>query len=223
MRNGSRTAIAAALLLLAGTADAGEGWKEALAEAKTHARASEHLKAAELYGDAFAAVHKAGDLVAEQEVAEAWFEFLQKVPEPPVRGGEEVSSTIPGPREVAAALLARLDPARCGAFVSAPCVAGDLLLDAIRRGDGRYLAEAASALEPHGRGTKSGAGLKVLAMLARGAQSAAAGDGKAAAGLAEARDAAARQDWTDLAMAAGIELAAQHVKGAGSGRPSTPG
>ena len=221
MRIGIGTGTAATVLLLVGTAQGGDDWKSTLAEAKTQARASEHLKAAGLFGDAFAAVQKAGDIVGEQEVDEAWREFLDRVPEVPRRGGQEVSSTVPGPREVTAALMERLDPARCGAFVSAPCLAGDLLLDAIRRGDGRYVAEAAAVLEPHGKGPKSGTGLKVLAMLARGTKEAASADGKAAASLVEARDAALRQDWTDLSLAAGVELAALHAK-AGDATKAAP-
>jgi hypothetical protein len=208
-----RTAVAAAAMLLAaGAARAGEDWKADLAEAKAQAKASEHLKAAGLFGEALAAVQKAGDLVAEQEIADAFFEFLEKVPAPP-RGTATGSATpVFGPRDAKAAVMARLDPARSGAFVSAPCLAGELLLDAIRAGDGRFVAEAAAILEPHGKGAKSGAGLKVLAILARGMKEAAAGEEKAAATLAEVRDASVRQNWTDLALAAGVELAALPAK-----------
>ena len=68
MRIGIGTGTAATVLLLVGTAQGGDDWKSTLAEAKTQARASEHLKAAGLFGDAFAAVQKAGDIVGEQEV-----------------------------------------------------------------------------------------------------------------------------------------------------------
>lgn len=206
-----RTLVAAAVILAAGAADAAEGWKEKLAEARAHAKASEHLKAAGSYGDALAEAQKAGDLVAEQEVADAFFEFLERVPTP--RGTATGSTTtVAGPRDVKAAVMARLDPARCGAFVSAPCLAGELLVDAIRAGDGLYVAEAAAVLEPHGKGTGSGAGFKVLAILARGLKEAAAGEQKAAATLTEVRDASVRQHWTDLALAAGVELAALPAK-----------
>src|SRR5688572_5805040 len=206
-----RTAFAAAVILAAGAADAAEGWKEKLAEARAHAKASEHLKAAGSYGDALAEAQKAGDLVAEQEVADAFFEFLERVPTP--RGTATGStSTVAGPRDVKAAVMARLDPARCGAFVSAPCLAGELLVDAIRAGDGLYVAEAAAVFEQHEKGIKSGAGLKVLAILARGMKEAAAGEQKAAATFTEVRDASVRQYWTDLALAAGVELAALPAK-----------
>lgn len=204
--------IAAAAILAAGAADAAEGWKEKLAEARAQAKASEHLKAAGSYGDALAAVQAAGDLVAEQEVAEAFFEFLERLPRQPRGTATGSTSTVAGPRDAKAAVMARLDPVRSGAFVSAPCLAGELLVDAIRAGDGLFVAEAAAVLEPHGKGTKSGAGLKVLAILARGLKEAAAGEEKAAATLAEARDAALRQDWTDLGLAAGVELAALAAK-----------
>ena len=209
-----RTAVAAAAtLLLAGAAGAGDlEWRAKLARAHEHARASEHLKAADLYGEVLAAAQKMGDLLDEQEAAEAFFEFLEKVPEQGRGTATGSSSMAAGPREAKAAVMARLDPARCGAFVSAPCLAGELILDAIRSGDGRFVPEAAAVLEPHGKGPKSGAGLKVLAMLARGAKEADAGDERAAATLGEARDAALRQDWTDVGMAAGVELAVLHGK-----------
>src|SRR5688572_19363420 len=129
--------FAAAAAFAAPAASAKDTVQDLLAQAKEKARAAEVMEAAGLYGDALALV--------EQEVFDAFTEFLQKVPRPPREGGREVASTTGTPRDVLAAVLSRLDAKRCGAFVSAPCLAGDLLLEAIGKGDGKFVKEAAAA------------------------------------------------------------------------------
>jgi hypothetical protein len=209
---GVRAVAAAVLLLGAGGARAAEGVEPLLAGAKEKARASEFGAAAALYGDAFALTHREGDLVREQEVRDAFREFLEKLPPAPIVGGEEASSVTTDLRGVRLIVMKRLDPARCGALVSAPCLAGEVLLETVARGGGSGVAEAAEVLGPHAGTARSGLGLRTLGTLARGLVAAAAGEESAATSLKGGLETAAKQEWTDLALAASLELAAFHAK-----------
>ena len=222
MRTLAAGLLAAAAILAAGPAAAKDGWKDLLAEAKAKARASENGKASALFGEALALAQKQGDLLAEQEAFDAFREFLERLPGPPKEGGREVESIAGGSREALAAVLSKLDPKRCGAFVSAPCLAGDLLVLAVEKGDGRFVEQAAAALAPHAKGGKSGLGLATLAKLGAALKARTPGEDPAAADapLEEAFAAAVQENWTDLAMAAGVELAARAAARPGEAAPA---
>jgi len=204
--------LAAALAVSSPVASAKGTVQELLAQAKEKARAGEPAAAAGLFGDAFALVQKQSDLVVEQEVFDAFREFVERLPPPPLEGGKEVASVAGSPRDALAAVLCRLDPKRCGGFVSAPCLAGDLLLVAIEKGDGKYVKEAAVALAPHAKG-KSGLALATLAKLAAVLQETPSGAAAPADGgaLDSIVATATQEEWIDLAMAAGVERAARAV------------
>lgn len=204
--------FAAAAAFAAPAAPAKDMVQDLLAKAKEKARAAEVMEAAGLYGDALALAQKQADLLVEQEVFDAFTEFLQKVPRPPREGGREVASTTGTPRDVLAAVLSRLDAKRCGAFVSAPCLAGDLLLEAIGKGDGKFVKEAAAALAPHAKG-KSGLGLATLAKFGATLQETPSGAAPPAGGgpLELIFATASQEGWIDVAMAAGVELAARDL------------
>jgi hypothetical protein len=183
--------------------------KDFLSDAKEKARASESAKAADLYGQALALCHRQADLLAEQEAAEAFREFLERLPPPPVVGGEEASATAVDQRRALAIVMGRLDPKRCGAFASAPCIAGELVCMAAERGDGLLLQEASAALAPHAKSKSMG--LALLSRFAAALQPPATTPGGPAddAALEEVLAAAGRQSWSDLGAAAALELAAR--------------
>jgi len=178
-----------------------ESLKDLLAEAEAKSRASKPLEAAALYGQAIALGHRNGDLLQEQEAAEAFLRFY-------------AGTDGDGRREAAAAALAKLDAKRCGAFVSAPLLAGEVLLAEVAKGDGKLVAEAAAVLGWHARNARSGAAIAATASFAAAVKEARGGDpSKAALPLNEVLDLAVEQDWTDLALAAGAELAVLRLKG----------
>jgi hypothetical protein len=155
------------------------------------------LDAAQLYGQAIAKSQSTmGMLALEEEAAEEFNRFAGR--------------SRPG--DVVAAVLAKLDPKRCGAFASAPLLAAELLLLDVVAADGKHVKEAAAVLANH-RGGKSGAALKALAGFGEALRECREGDAaKAASGLKAFFDVAAAEEWTDLAIAAGIERVALRLR-----------
>lgn len=194
--------LAAAAAFAAPAALAKDSVQDLLAQAKEKARGAEPAKAAALYGDAFAQVHKQGDLVVEQEVFDAFAEFLGKLPPvPEAASGGERAKGFDHP-EALAIVLRKLDPKRCGAFISAPCLAGELLLVDVGRGTTDFLADAAAVLAANVKAGKAGIGIALTAKFAGALQ------GKDA-DLDQVMASAEAEGWTDLAMAAGIEKMAR--------------
>lgn len=172
-----------------------------IADARAAARSGDGAKTGELLGEAVARAHRAGDLLAEQEAAEAWREILSKRRQ--MATGDALE----------AALLAKLDPKRCGAFFSAPVLAGDLLLESAATGECPDLPKHAAILRPFIKGGKSGTGLAVLARLASGmVEARGAAPDKGVEFLDSALKSAGEEGWADIGVAAGVELAALHLK-----------
>ena len=171
-----------------------------LAEARAAHRGGDPEKAGALLGEAVAKAQKAGNLLAEQEAAEVFRELIGRR-----RPG------VPG--DVEPALMERLDARRCGAFFSAPLLAGEILLDAVVSGESDGLGKAAAVLKPHVKGGKSGKAVGVLSRLAAAVVEARGAAPEKAVEFLDAviKDAAA-EDWVDVATAAGVELAALHVR-----------
>lgn len=202
----TRSLVVVAWLLAASGAQAEDGkaaGKDLIQKGQAKASQGAAGEAAALFGEAIAIAQKDGDLEGEQAAADP-FLLLLKAQAP--KG--DVS-------ELVATAAAKLDPKRLGAFVSAPCLAGEILVAVAGGGDPTHLGLANVILENHVDSPKAGHGLQSIARLGRG-MALARGDNpsKAAATLREAQATFASAEWTDLVMVAGIERAALHVKAA---------
>ncbi|MHC4960104.1 MAG: hypothetical protein ACYTGN_17235 [Planctomycetota bacterium] len=112
------------------------------------------------------------------------------------------------PRGAAAlhALMRDLDPRRSGAFVSAHILARNLVLDATRTGDMRFVADARTVMAAHG-GT--GRCARTMALYADALVS----EPREAAFLLDKALATMRAEaWTYLSMHAAVELAATRIR-----------
>lgn len=191
--------------------DARGGERSALDDAKVLIREGKPLEAAGRFGDAAAAAHRSGDLGAEQDAAEALRSAMDGVatatPADAVAG---TTGTKPTRASLLAAVLAKLDAKRAGAFVSAPCLARRLVLEATETGDRAFVRAARPALAANasqGKGGRAAAAfLKYAdALLALDADE--KGASKAPALLRETFDEAVERKWPELAVHAGSELA----------------
>lgn len=189
-----------ALALAGGAAKAEDPGEDLLARAGAKARSGAPEEAAALYGEALAAAQKEGDLLEEQAAANAFLDLVGNL-----RGKS--------PEGVLAAALGKMDAKRCGAFVSAPLLAGEVVLSVALTGEPKNLAAAAAVLQPHAKSAKSGLWIRTAALLAK-SMGTARGESPAAAAasLQEAIDAALAEQWADLALAAGVELAALQLR-----------
>jgi len=205
-----------AMLLAATTASAKESSDAALRDALAIAKAGagERLHAAQRFGDAVALAQSAGDLAAEDAAASALEKFYDDCTVDAVRNPDAEGKTG-GPPSRAALLVAvmqKLDGSRCGAFVSAPALARNVLRLATQTGASECVAEAGKVLALHARKPTSGRAAAVAAKYADGFRADHAADAAAAFDAAAAD--AANCGWTDLAMHAATEAAA---KWAGNG------
>jgi hypothetical protein len=117
-----------------------------------------------------------------------------------------------GQRQALFFVLAKLDAKRRSAFVSAPALARTLLCQATLHGDGAFVTQAATVLEPEAKAPKAGRAAVAIARYARGAAEASAGRAAAAtAPLEEALALAKKEGWSELAVFVGAELAAAYV------------
>jgi hypothetical protein len=190
------TALVAALSLGAAGAQTIEA---ELAEAAALAGAGKIVESAKAFGKAAALAHKANDVLAEQLVAA---KFAATV----------LADSKGDPSDALAAVLGPLDPKRAGACVSARALAADLLFLATREGQTGHVAQAAKALAAATAAPKSGKAVKAFAAYAKGLQAVASGKGAdSIQPLTEALTLAASEDWVDVALHAGTELAVQAV------------
>ena len=218
---GNRWSFVVAALLalaLAVPAAAKDSPQSVLDDAKILARQGSNLKAAERYGDAVALAHEDGDLQIEEAIAASLQEFIDDAERDALMRGAAPAS--PGQTNDAASLpnllaavMRSLDAGRCGAYVSAPVLARNVLLLATESGDFGLVAGAAAVASAHGSKAGSGRAAAVVAKYAEGMRAAA--DGKfavAAPLLAAVATDAAKAGWLDLVSHAGTEAACAWVK-----------
>jgi hypothetical protein len=202
-----------AVLVAAPAAAGGDVSGGALDDAKVLANRKEFLKAAERFGDAIAALQKAGDLQGEEAAAHDVEEALGMVNRVTPPSPEGSTSPAPTRAAVLAALAQRLDPLRCGAYVSAPVLAREVLCLATETGDLASADAVAKIAAAHAKRATSGRAAAVVAAYAQGAATAAAGKLADAAPLLDAATAdAAKAGWVDLAVHAATEAAASWAK-----------
>jgi hypothetical protein len=191
------------VLLVVLTSARGQTIDAVLAEAAAAVKAGQSDVAAKAFGRAAAIAHKANDLLAEQRVAEALWPFLD------------------GPRDRADALagvLPDLDPKRAGAFVSAGTIASELILVATSTGDMKHVKAASKVLASQAALQKCGKAARAFSVYAKALETVAATKGTDVSdALAKVVAEAIAQGWTDVAIHAGTELAAQlHTSGKSS-------
>ncbi len=176
----------------------------------------ETMKAAALYGEAVAITHAAEDIEAEQKAADALVTFADAVSR---RLAANAGKKPPDPTlgTVLAAVLAKLDPARPGAYVSAPVLARNLLCLATEEGEFRGVADVAKVTAAHRTKAGSGRAAPVVAKYGDGLTSVGAGAFEAGGATLDAVTAeAVKGHWLDLAAHAGTEAAAAWVR---AGKP----
>src|SRR5262245_9619954 len=123
---------AVVVVLLAATATFGKDPNAAaLEEAKALAAKGDALGAAARFGDAVATAQAAGNLQAEQAAAESFESGFDKLP--PDAPGD--TKDRPTRAAILAAAMKELDANRCGAFVSAPVLARNVLRRATATGE----------------------------------------------------------------------------------------
>jgi hypothetical protein len=198
--------LVAAVVLLAGTTTFGKDpGAAALEEAKALAAKGDALGAAGRFGDVVAAAQAAGDLQAEQAAAEAFESWFDKLP------ADAAGDTKDRPTRAAVltATLRKLDASRCGAFVSAPVLARNVLRRATETGDFAAVPDAAKVAAAHASKATSGRAAAVVAKYAEGMRAVAEGRfADATAPLDAAAAEAVKAGWIDLAAHACTELAA---------------
>jgi hypothetical protein len=208
----ARTFAVAAALAFAASASAKDD--AAIEAAKELAKKGEWVKAAERFGDVVAAAQKAGDLQAEQDAADAAESFFDDVPANPSSDAKtpdgKPKASGPSRAAVLAGLMRRLDVARCGACVSAPTLARNVLELATESGDFAPVADAAKVVAAK---SASGAAAAVVAKYAEGLKAAAEGRlDDASAALQSAASDAGKAKWFDLAAHVATELAATRLR-----------
>lgn len=208
---------AVALGLAAGTAAAKDSPESVLNDAKALAKAGkgERLKAAERFGDAVALAQSQGNLAAEDAAATELEEFIDEVTGEEMRNPAAAGTTDAGPSTVKllCALTGKLDPDRCGAFVSAPVLARLALVRATETGERPDIAQLAKVLVTHAEKMPGSHGAAVAAKYAEGMKSVADGKFDVAAPALDAVTAdAAKSGWTVLASRAAVEAAAAWLK-----------
>lgn len=192
---------------------AGDPATAALDDGKVLANKKDFVKAAERFGDALAAIHSAGDIQAEEKAAHEIEDALAGASRTttPAPAGSKTSE--PTRASVLATLALRLDANRCGAYVSAPVLAREVLCLATECGDLASAASVAKIAAAHAKRATSGRAGAVVAEYAQGASSAAAGKFAEGALLLDTAAAdAAKAGWVDLATHAATEAAASWAK-----------
>lgn len=212
-----RTSILASALLLSFALAEGAAAKDqsraqaAFREAKALAEKRQGLAAAERFGEAIALAQAAADLETESQAAEALDDIVSSAPRPrPATGGAGATGTEQPTSSLAllAAAMRKLDPARCGAFVSAPVLARNVLLAASESGEMRHVPDAAAVAAKHAMRAGSGRCAEVVARYAEGLCAILEKrPADATAPLQSATEDAAKSGWPDLATHAGTELA----------------
>jgi hypothetical protein len=207
-----RRAIAGVLVVFVFSiaADAGDTPQSVLDDAKILARSGATADAADRFGAAAVLAQKAADLVAENTISDAFVSFVDR---------ESMAAAFPNddaarvrPNLLRASLLAtamdHLDPARCGAFVSAPVLSRYVLQLATETGDFTWVPDAAKVAAIHGAKRGSGRGAATTAKYAAGLTCVAQKRwADAMDPLLAAFNESAESGWFDLAMHAGTELA----------------
>lgn len=209
--------VACAALVAAGSAHAQDRRSPPPSGPLDAARALEKrgdtLGAARSYGQVIAKAQAAADLALEDAAAQGLEALIDAAPAD--RAGEsKATSAAPGRAALLAAVMEKLDANRCGAFVSAPCLAREILQSATRTGDPTHVPSAAAVLAAHATKSASGRGALVVAKYAEGMKALLV-DGNADAAtapLAVAAAAAAKAGWWDLAASAGTESAVAWTK-----------
>ena len=188
-------------------------WESFLDDAKIHAREGHGVAAGARFGDAAALAQKASDLVAENEVADAFEDFVQRERSRasfPNDAGSTVRFLVV-PMSLLSAAMERLDATHRGAFVSAPVLARCVLQLATESGDFACVPAAARVATRHAGGSGSGKAAATTARYAQGMRSVAERDWIAAIEpLGAAFAEASAHEWFDLAAHAGTELAIAH-------------
>jgi hypothetical protein len=205
------TLCAVATFVLAASAAAKDTPQSVLDDAKALAKRGDALKTAERFGDAIALAQAAGDLAAEEAAADETAKFVDDAYRESLRNQAKGGGTNDAPTQSAllAAILRKLDPVRCGAFVSAPVLARGVLQLATETGDFASVADAAKVAASHGSRATSGRAAAVVAKYADGMRAVADGKYDVAALLLDAACAdAGKSGWIDLAAHAGTEAAA---------------
>ncbi len=204
------TLCALAMFVVATSASAKETPQSVLDDAKALAKQGDALKAAARFGDAVAIAQAAGDGQAEEAAANALDEFIddsaREADRMKVRAGQ-TSAVVPlGP--ILAAVMRKLDASRCGAYVSAPVLARNVLQCATETGDFASVGDAAKVAALANKPT-SGKAAAVVALYADGMKAVAEGKFDAATGpLQTAAADALASGWFSLAAHASTELAA---------------
>ena len=206
----------ASVLFVVATTFAKDPAPSALDDARALAARGDAPGAATRFGDALAAAHAAGDMQAEQEAADALQEFLDQRRIENITRRARASTPGEGAESDAAAyawlldaVMKKLDAKRCGAFVSAPVLARNMLLLATESGDLSLAADAAKVLAVHAGKPASGHAAGVVAKYAEGMKAAANSKPDQAAPLLDrAATEAQAAGWTDLALHATTEAAA---------------
>ena len=110
-------------------------------------------------------------------------------------------------------LMKQLDSKRGGAFISAPCLARQLLLSATADGDTRFVADASKVIRARANRPKTGKCAQAMRHYADGLEAVTAkDDDKAAVSLNKALTIMRDEGWTPLAMHAAVELAAVSLR-----------
>jgi len=157
-------------------------------------------KGGEIYGKVLAGLQKKGDLLGEQDAAKSLLTAY----------GKNLDTSV---TPALAALMAKLDARRSGAFVSAHALAGRLVLAATASGDREHVPAAAKVLKTHARRKNTGVGAAAMAAYGNGLERIAKGEDDAGVvALSEAFKVLVGQGWADAAIHAGVELAAAHVR-----------
>jgi hypothetical protein len=201
--------VTAVLLLCAAAPAAAEDTPQsALDDAKILARKGDRMKAAERYGDAVALAQAAGDMQAEEAVADSMQKFFDDAARDAMTDtGAAATHDTPLVGALLAAAMRKLDPNRCGAFVSAPVLARNVLELATETGDFASVADAANVAASGAR-TTSGRAAAVVAKYAVGLQAVTEKKLDLAAPSLDAASAeAASCRWLDLCAHAGTEAA----------------
>ena len=232
MRSHSVLAVLCVGLAAATAAAKDTPFSVALDDAKILARKGENLKAAERYGEAVALAQAASDLAAEETAADSlsdWFDGLrpdpaQPVPDPAAPKGTTADTGSPGPTgptraALLAAVMTKLDANRCGAFVSAPVLARNVLRLETETGDFSSVADAASVAAAHAVKPSSGRAAAIVGKYAAGLRAVAEGKfDTAAALLDEAAADAGKLNFLDLEAHAATEAACAWIR---AGKPDS--
>ncbi len=166
------------------------------------------------YSRAIALTHKAGDVLVEQSVSQAFSGFLYQMPwEVPHVPGADNLSLGRQRRDAFALILGRLDPKRSAAFVSAHALATQFLFSATKNADDRHVFRSLEVIEEFARSQRSSKISDMLALYGQGIVARASGRSDEAIGpLEQALNTCIAERWTDCAAYVGTELAAVGVE-----------